>query len=35
MFLSSKEEQVYLSTYTHLNYINTKEIKYNINLYKK
>jgi hypothetical protein len=35
MFLSSKEEQAYLSTYTHLNCINAKEIRYSINLYKK
>jgi hypothetical protein len=35
MFLSSKEEQVYLSIYTHLNCINAKEVKCNINLYKK
>jgi hypothetical protein len=35
MFLSSKEKQVYLSIYTHLNCINAKEVKCSINLYKK
>jgi hypothetical protein len=35
MFLGSKEEQAYSSTYTHLNCINTKEIGCSINLYKK
>jgi hypothetical protein len=35
MFLSSKEEQAYSSTHTHLNCINVKEVGCSINLYKK
>jgi hypothetical protein len=35
MFLGSKEEQAYLSIYTHLNCIDAKEVRCSIGLYKK